>query len=90
MGLLVAASVVAAASAAASAAGNTPSPKTVVAQAQKEWLSELDASARTGDRSASFPSPSRAVLIRRLRQAQERYGFQIISVKLLHPARARQ
>jgi len=66
------------------AAGN-PSPKSVVAQAKREWLKEVLASARTGDRAKSFPSPDRAVLLARLRVAQARYGFRIISVTVLHP-----
>lgn len=70
---------------ASSAVTATSSPKTVVAQTQREWLSELRESAKTGDRSTNFPSPSRAVLMHRLRQAQRRYGFQIVSVKMLHP-----
>jgi hypothetical protein len=67
------------------AATTTTSPRAAVAQAQKEWLSAMRASAKTGDRAATFPSPSRAVLMERLRQAQRRYGFQIVSVRMLHP-----
>jgi hypothetical protein len=80
-GLVVGASLLGA----SAAAGTTAPPKTVVAQTQKQWLSELRASAKTGDRSASFPSPSRAVLMRRLRQAQKLYGFQVVAVRMLHP-----
>jgi hypothetical protein len=60
-------------------------PRVAVAQAQKEWLSALRVSAKTGDRAATFPSPSQAVLMQRLRQAQRRYGFAIVRVKMLHP-----
>jgi len=70
---------------AATTTATTTSPRAAVAQAQKEWLKELRLSAKTGDRAAMFPSPSRAVLIERLRQAQRRYGFQIVSVTMLHP-----
>jgi hypothetical protein len=62
-----------------------PPPKTVVARAKADWLRTVRASAKTGDRAARFPSPSRAVLIRRLRQSQRRYGFQIVGVKMFHP-----
>jgi hypothetical protein len=72
----------------ASPAGAALTPATAVAQAQKEWLSELRASAKTGDRSAVFPSPSRAVLMDRLRAARQRYGFEIVSVTMLHPLQA--
>jgi hypothetical protein len=70
------------------AAISAPSPRAAVAQAQKEWLSALRLSAKTGDRAATFPSPSRVVLIERLGQAQRRYGFQIVSVRMLHPLQA--
>jgi hypothetical protein len=70
---------------AAVAAPATPSPRAVVAQAKRAWLKDVRDSARSGDRTKSFPSPSRLVLIRRLRQAQTRYGFEIITVTMLHP-----
>jgi hypothetical protein len=63
----------------------TPSPRTAVAQAQKAWLSAMQASAKTGDRAATFPSPSRRVLMQRLRLAQRRYGFEIVTVRMFHP-----
>jgi hypothetical protein len=59
--------------------------RAAVRQAQKEWLSAMQASARTGDRTAMFPSPSRRVLMQRLRQAQRRYGFEIVTVMMFHP-----
>jgi hypothetical protein len=71
--------------AAAIAGAATPSPKSVVAQAKRDWLKEVRASATSGDPTRSFPSPSRTVLMHRLRQAQSLYGFQIISVTMLHP-----
>jgi hypothetical protein len=70
------------------AATAVSSPQTVVAQAQKQWLREVRASAKTGDRSTRFPSPSRSVLMHRLREAQRRYGFEIVNVKMLHPLQA--
>ena len=69
-------------------ASAAPNPRALVAQAKKEWLSELRAAARTGDRSPSFPSPSRAVLIRRLRLAERLYDFQIVSVTMLRPVQS--
>jgi hypothetical protein len=83
--LLLPALLVALLAGASMAATTTTSPRAAVAQAQKEWLSALRVAAKTGDRTATFPSPSRAVLIERLRQAQRRYGFQIVSVTMLHP-----
>jgi hypothetical protein len=74
-----------AALAAAIAGGATPPPNSVVAQAKRAWLKEVRASASSGDRSKNFPSPSRAVLMHRLHQAQARYGFKIVSVTMLHP-----
>lgn len=65
-----------------------PPARMVVAQAKKEWLRTVRASARSGDRAAAFPSPPRTILIRRLRLAQRRYDFQIVSVKMLHPLQA--
>jgi hypothetical protein len=61
------------------------SPKAAVAQAKRDWLKEVRTSARIGDQTRSFPSPSRAVLMKRLRQAQARYGFKIVSVTILQP-----
>jgi hypothetical protein len=63
-------------------------PARVVAQTQAEWLSEMRASARTGDRAARFPSPSRHLLLQRLRTAARSYRFQIVSVRMLHPLQA--
>jgi hypothetical protein len=61
------------------------SPQQAVARAKQEWLAELRSSARTGDRDAVFPSPSRAVLVRRLGDAAKRHGFRIAGVRMLHP-----
>jgi hypothetical protein len=77
------ASAVVGASAEASAAAK--SPVRVIAQAKSEWVSEMWASAKTGDRAARFPSPSRAVLVARLGTASRLYGFHIVSVQMLHP-----
>lgn len=70
-----------------SAAGATAamSPSRAVAQAKAEWLKEMRASAKSGDRSARFPSPSRRVLRRRLHQAERLYGFRVVSVQMVHP-----
>lgn len=61
------------------------SPASVVTQMKTHWTSEMRASAKNGDRAARFPSPSRAVLMRRLHTAARQYGFRIVSVQLLHP-----
>src|SRR3979490_53861 len=66
------------------AATAAPSPRTAVTQAQKEWLNAMQVAAKTGDRAATFPSPSRRVLMQRLRQAQRRYSFEIVTVRMLH------
>ena len=77
--------VVAVGAMSASAATAAMSPKRAVAQAKAEWLKEMRASAKSGDRSAKFPSPSRAVLMQRLRKAEKLYGFRVVSVQMLHP-----
>jgi hypothetical protein len=63
----------------------TMSPARAIAQAKAEWVRDMRASAKDGDRSARFPSPSRVVLLRRLRSAAHLYGFRVVSVRLLHP-----
>jgi hypothetical protein len=73
---------VAAASVAAPAA---PSPKSIVAEAKREWLHDLLASGRHGDRDARFPSPSRDVLLQRLQRAQALYRFRIVRLTMLRP-----
>ena len=83
--LLIVAAFAVVALAGVSSATTAASPQRAVADAQQEWLSELRSSARSGDRSASFPSPSRVVLMRRLRQAQKLYGFRIVTVKMMRP-----
>jgi hypothetical protein len=70
---LLLALALAAAAGVASGAAAQPAPARIVAQAQAEWLENLRASALDGDRSASFPSPSRAILLRRLRLAQREF-----------------
>jgi hypothetical protein len=69
----------------ASAATAAMSPTRAIAQAKTEWLRDTRASARSGDRSAKFPSPSRAVLMQRLRRAEKLYGFRVVSIEMLHP-----
>jgi hypothetical protein len=54
-------------------AATAPSPKRVVAQAKTEWLGNLRDAARNGDVDARFPSPSRTILLRRLRLAQREF-----------------
>jgi hypothetical protein len=71
--------------AASAAAPATPSPRNVVAEAQREWLRDLFAAGRDGDGDARFPSPPQDVLLQRLHRAQALYGFRIISVKMLRP-----
>lgn len=66
------------------AATTTPSPRAAVTQAQKQWLSAMHVAAKTGDRAATFPSPSRSVLMQRLRKAHRRYDFEIVSVRMIH------
>jgi len=61
------------------------SPSQAIAQAKAEWLKEMRASAKSGDRSAKFPSPSRAILMQRLHKAEKLYGFRVVSVQMLHP-----
>jgi hypothetical protein len=71
--------------AAAGTAGAASSPSEAVAQAKAEWLRAIRASAMSGDRAKTFPSPPRAVLMQRLQTAARRYGFTIASVQMLHP-----
>jgi hypothetical protein len=59
-----------------------------VAAARAEWWRETIASARTGDRAARFPSPSRAALLRQLRTEAQRDGFRIVGVRFLRPLQA--
>jgi hypothetical protein len=61
------------------------SPRQLVAHARVEWLRDVLASARNGDRAARFASPPAAVLLRRLHRAQALYGFRIVRVRILHP-----
>lgn len=71
----------------ASAAASTAamSPTWAIAQAKAEWLKEMQASAKGGDCGATFPSPSRSVLMQRLRKAEKLYDFRVVSVQMLHP-----
>jgi hypothetical protein len=99
--------VLAAAAASATASSAALTPAQAAAQAKSEWLKEMQASATSGDRAARFPSPSRAILMQRLRRAQRQFyplfdrpamksrcgavcpsGFQIASVRMLHPLQA--
>jgi hypothetical protein len=72
----------------AAAATAAMSPTRAIAQAKAEWLKEMRASAKSGDRSAKFPSPSRAILIQRLHKAEKLYGFRVVSVQMLHPVQS--
>jgi len=49
-----------------------------------EWRKALQIAART-DPTTRFPSPPKAVLLARLRQAQQRFGFTVVRVELLRP-----
>jgi hypothetical protein len=60
-------------------------PQHAVTQAKRGWLKELRAAAASGDRATRFPSPSRRVLLERLRRAETRFGFSVVSVTMLHP-----
>ena len=71
--------------ASAGAATAAISPSQAVAQAKAEWLKDMRASAKTGDRSAKFPSPPRTFLLQRLHQAEKLYGLRVVSVQMLHP-----
>lgn len=84
-GLLVILLVVTVACLPTAASSAAISPTRAVAQAKAEWLAQIRASAQSGDRSARFPSPSRAVLMRRLHNAQTLYAFRVVSVRMLHP-----
>jgi len=59
------------------------SPHQAVAYAKRDWLKEVRAAATTGDRSTRFPSPPRAVLVRRLDAAAARFGFRVVSVEMV-------
>jgi hypothetical protein len=77
--------VLAAGTVSVAAATAAMSPTQEIAQAKTEWLKEMRASAKSGDRSAKFPSPSRALLMQRLHNGEKLYGFQVVSVQMLHP-----
>ena len=71
-----------------SASGLTPASKGIDAAAiQGLWYSNLRLGARVnpGER---FSSPSKAVLLRRLRLAAARYHFTIVKVHVAHPLQA--
>jgi hypothetical protein len=71
-----------------SGSGVTPAAKGVdVAQIEREWHAGLREGARSnpGER---FPSPSKAVLLRRLRLAASRYHFTVVTVQIAHPLQA--
>jgi hypothetical protein len=63
----------------------TVSPSHAIAQAKAQWLTAIRASAKRGDRAATFPSPPRTVLMHRLHRAARLYGFRVVSVRMLHP-----
>jgi hypothetical protein len=52
--------------------------------ARGQWLRSLGAAARSGS-DWRFPSPSRAVLLRRLERQAEAHRFEIVSLRMLHP-----
>jgi hypothetical protein len=57
---------------------------TAARRARADWKVELRRRAREDPRKR-FPNPSSAVLRSRLEQAGERYGFEIVSLRLLRP-----
>jgi len=58
----------------------------VAGRIQRSWRSALRAGAAT-DPAKRFPSPPRAWLSRRLREAEQRYGFHVVRVVMLRPRR---
>jgi hypothetical protein len=68
--------------------GLTPASKGIdIAAIEKLWHSNLELGARVnpGER---FSSPSKAVLLRRLRLAASRYHFTLVRVQVMHPRQA--
>lgn len=68
--------------------GLTPASKGIdVTAIEKSWYANLRDGARAnpGER---FPSPSKTVLLRRLRLAANRYHFTIVNVHVAHPLQA--
>jgi hypothetical protein len=66
----------------------TPASKAIdMASIEKSWRSNLGLGARVnpGER---FPSPAKAVLLRRLRLAASRYHFTLVKVRVMHPRQA--
>lgn len=70
-----------------SGSSSTATPRSFVALIERQWRSQLRAGAMS-DRARRFPSPSKAVLLARLGQAQRRYGFDVVKVEILHPLQA--
>ena len=71
-----------------SGSGLTPASKGIdVTAMEKSWYSNLQQGARAnpGER---FPSPSKTVLLKRLRLAANRYHFTIVNVHVAHPLQA--
>jgi len=68
--------------------GLTPASKAIdIAAIEKSWHSNLQLGARVNPRE-HFPSPSKAVLLRRLRAAASRYHFTLVKVQVMHPREA--
>jgi hypothetical protein len=68
--------------------GLTPASKGIdIAAIERSWHSNLQLGARVnpGER---FSSPSKAVLLRRLRLAGSRYHFTLVRVQVMHPRQA--
>lgn len=71
-----------------SGTGLTPASKAIdVSSIESSWYANLreGAQANPGER---FPSPSKAVLIRRLEAAARRYHFTVLNVHVAHPLQA--
>jgi hypothetical protein len=68
--------------------GLTPASKGVdIAAIEKSWRTNLQLGARVNP-GEHFSSPSKAVLLRRLRVAASRYHFTLVKVQIMHPRQA--
>jgi len=66
--------------------GTAAHARSVLASAEREWRAALRLGA--AHETTRFPSPTEAVLVARLRQERHRYGFRIVSVRMLKPRQA--
>lgn len=66
----------------------TPASNAIdIAAIEKLWTSNLHQGARVNPKER-FSSPAKAVLLRRLRVAADRYKFTLVRVQLVHPEQA--